>query len=401
MSERSGPLASLRVLDAGNLVAGPMAACLLGDLGADVIKLEHPVLSDPLREWGPQKDGVSLWWKVINRNKRLVTLNLSTGDGQRLAGELVRWADVVIENFRPGTFERWNLGYERLSEINPGVILVRLSGYGQTGPYARRPGYGTIAEAMSGIVSFTGFPDRPPTLPGFPMADTTAAVFAAMAALAADRHRRESGRNEGQEIDVSLYESLFRLVDSQVIGYDQVGLIKQRSGNRMEEDAPRNAYRTSDDRWIAISASSNRTWSRLAEAIGRPELGDDERFNTGPKRVANVDPLDEILEAWFASLTADESMRKLEEHDVVAGPVLDITEIFEHPQYGARENIIDVEDPTFGTVKMQGVVPKFSATPGAVRFPGLDPGAHSHEVFRDVLGLDDDEIRRLEAEQVI
>lgn len=401
MSQRSGPLASLRVLDAGNLVAGPMAACLLGDLGADVIKLEHPVLHDPLREWGPQKDGVSLWWKVINRNKRLVTLNLSTDDGQRLTRELVRWADVVIENFRPGTFERWNLGYEQLSEINPGVILVRLSGYGQTGPYARRPGYGTIAEAMSGIVSFTGFPDRPPTLPGFPMADTTAAIFAAMAALAADRHRRESGRNEGQEIDVSLYESLFRLVDSQVIGYDQVGLIKQRSGNRMEEDAPRNAYRTSDDHWIAISASSNRTWSRLAEAIGRPELGDDERFNSGPKRVANVDPLDEILEAWFASLTADESMRKLEEHDVVAGPVLDITEIFEHPQYAARENIVEVEDPTFGTVKMQGVVPKFSATPGAVRFPGLDAGTHNQEIFRDVLGLDEHEIRRLEADKVI
>ncbi|MEX2645969.1 MAG: CoA transferase [Gaiellaceae bacterium] len=401
MTERSGPLAGLRVLDAGNLVAGPMAACLLGDLGADVIKIEHPVLLDPLRDWGPRKDGLCLWWKVINRNKRLVTLDLSKAEGQRLMLQLVGWADVVVENFRPGTFERWNLGYEQLAVVNPGVILVRVSGYGQTGPYAQRPGYGTIAEAMSGIVAFTGFPDSPPTLPGYPMADTTAAVFAAMAALAADRHRRESGRNEGQEIDVSLYESLFRLVDSQVIGYDQLGLVKQRTGNRMEEDAPRNAYVTADAVWIAISASSNRTWTRLAAAIGRPELGGDDRFNSGPKRVENVDELDAIIAAWFAARTAEEATQALDAHDVVAGPVLDIAEIFRHPQYEARQDIVEVEDPDFGRVRMQSPMPKFSATPGAVRFPGLGPGHHNREIFGDLLGLAEDELGELKLSNVI
>jgi crotonobetainyl-CoA:carnitine CoA-transferase CaiB-like acyl-CoA transferase len=396
-----GPLVGVRVLDAGNMIAGPMAACFLGDYGADVIKLEHPVLLDPLRDWEPQRAGVSLWWKTLNRNKRLITLNLSQPDGGDLFRRLVRWADIIIENFRPGTFERWNLSYDELAAENPRVVLARVSGYGQTGPYASRPGYGTIAEAMSGVPYFTGDPDSPPTLPGFPMADSVAAVFTAMSSLAALHERNCSPEGRGQEIDIGLYEPLFRLVDSQVIGYDQLGIIKERMGSRLAEDAPRNVYRTADDRWIAISASSNRTWERLAIAIGRPELANDERFASSSSRVRNTDDLDAILSAWFIGKNCDETMTLLREHDVAAGPVMNVEDIFSDPQYQARGNIAEVDDPDFGTVRMQGVVPRFVRTPGAIRFPGLGPGADNRSVFHEMLGLEDAELARLSSAGVI
>lgn len=394
-----GALAGLRVLDAGNMIAGPMATVLLADHGADVVKIEHPRHLDPLRDWEPKKSDVSLWWKVLNRNKRLVTLDLSKPAGRDVFLELVAWSEVVFENFRPGTFERWGLSYEELAEVNPGVVLVRVSGYGQTGPFATRPGYGTIAEAMSGIPYFTGAPDGPPTLPGFPMADTVTGVFAAFAALAALRER--DGGGTGQVVDLGLYESLFRLVDSQVIGFDQLGIVKERMGNRLGEDAPRNAYETADGRWIAISASSNRTWARLAAAIGRPELADDPRFASSSNRVRNVEALDDVLAGWFRLYECDAAMDVLDRNDVTAGPVLNVAEIWGHPQYLARENVIRVADPDFGEVAMQGVFPKFSRTPGAVRFPGLAPGAHNAEVFGNLLGIDERRRSELVADAVI
>jgi crotonobetainyl-CoA:carnitine CoA-transferase CaiB-like acyl-CoA transferase len=395
-----GPLRGLRVLDAGNMIAGPLAATQLADFGAEVIKIELPGIGDSMRHWAPMKDERSLWWKVIGRNKQLITLALSKPRGQALFKELVRDADILIENFKPGTFERWGLGFDVLSAINPGLVMVRVSGFGQTGPYAKRGGYGTIAEAFSGIPSFTGFPDRPPTLPGFPLADSTASTFAAMSAMFAI-YNRDHGTGKGQVIDVSLYEPLFRLVESQVIGFDQLGIVKQRQGNRLSEDSPRNTYRTRDGRWIGISASSQRTYERLAEAMGKPELITDPRFVDNTSRCTHDVALDEIIAAWFAERDCDALMALFQRADVVAGPVLDIRDIVDDPQYAARRNIVSVPDDDFGSVKMQGVVPRFVDTPGEVRHSGRSLGADNEAIYKGLLKLGDDEFARLVQEGVI
>jgi len=385
-AKRAGPLQGLRVIDAGTMIAGPLAATQLADFGADVIKIEMPGVGDSIRSWAPLKEGRSLWWKVIGRNKRLITLSLSSPEGQEIFRTLARTADIVIENYRPGTFERWGLGYADLARINPGLVLVRVSGFGQTGPYAKRGGYGTIAEAFSGIPSFTGFPDRPPTLPGFPMADSVASTFAAMAAMFALYNRdHDSGR--GQEIDVSLYEPLFRLVESQVIGFDQLGIVKKRQGNRLAEDSPRNTFRTSDDRWIGISASSQRTFERLAKAMDMPELIDDPRFVDNASRCDNDVALDTLIAQWFEKRSASDVLALFERADVVAGPVLDIRDIFADPHYQARQNIVRVEDDDFGSVRMQGAVPRFNETPGEVRHAGRALGADNRDVYVGELGL--------------
>ncbi len=397
----TGPLQGLQVLELGNMIAAPTAGCLLGDFGARVVKVEHPVLGDDLRRWPPTKDDVPLWWKVTNRNKDLITLDLSTPEGQELCRRMVTRFDVLIENFRPGTLERWGLGYDVLSAINPRLILVRISGYGQTGPYAKRPGYGTVAEAMSGVPSFTGFPSGPPTLSAFPLVDSLAGMFAVQATMMAVYERDVTGSGKGQVIDVSLFESLFRLLDSQVVGYDQLGLVKARNGNRMLEDSPRNAYATSDGEYVAISAGSQRTFSRLADAIGQPELNEDPRFATNESRCVNADPLDDIVAAWFAVRTLDEAMTRLEESDVVAGPVYDVTRIFNDPHYAAREAIVTVPDPDLGEIRMQGVVPKFSRTPGAIRHTGGVKGEAGRGFFCDEVGLTADEWDALTAQRVV
>jgi succinyl-CoA--D-citramalate CoA-transferase len=395
------PLEGLTVIDAGTTIAGPLAASFLGDFGAEVIKIEMPGQGDPTRQWAPKKDGVSLWWKVSGRNKKLITLNLRRPRGQEILKELVSDADILIENFRPGTMEQWNVGYDDLKQINPRLIMVRISGYGQDGPYSHRPGYGTIAEAMSGIPSFTGFPDKPPTLSAFPLADAAAGLFGAMGAMFAVYHRDVKGTGEGQFVDVSLYEPLFRLVESFVIAYDQLGYVKQRQGNRMEESSPRNAYQTHDGEWIAISASSQRTFERLARAIGNPELVHDARFVDNPSRVDNASALDALLGDWFARLCLDEAMQVMKEHDVVAGPIYNIERIFEDAHFQARQNIIEVDDPELGTIQMQNVSPRLSRTPGKVRFAGLGLGEHNEEVYRERLGLSAAEIEQLKAEGVI
>jgi crotonobetainyl-CoA:carnitine CoA-transferase CaiB-like acyl-CoA transferase len=396
-----GPLRGLRVIDAGTMIAGPLAATHLADFGAEVLKLELPRVGDSMRHWAPMKEGKSLWWKVIARNKRLATLNLSMPEGRDLFKRLVRSADVVIENYRPGTFERWGLGYEVLSALNPKLILVRVSGFGQTGPYAQRGGYGTIAEAFSGMPSFTGFPDRPPTLPGFPLADSVAATFAAMAAMFAIYGRDQGGSGRGQVIDVSLYEPLFRLMESQVIGFDQLGIVKKRQGNRLSEDSPRNTYETKDGRWVGISASSQRTFERLAEAMGMAELITDPRFLDNVRRCDNADALDAMIADWFRERDLAAVMATFEAANVVAGPVLDIQDIFNDPQYRSRGDIVDVADPDFGSIKMQGAIPFFSRNPGRVRFPGGPLGAHNDEIFKGELGLTAAEFDALSARHVI
>ena len=394
-------LAGLRVIDAGTMVGGPFAGTLAADYGADVIKIEKPGVGDPIREWSPIKDGVSLWWKVTGRNKRLITLDLSCERGRELFLGLVETADAVIENFRPGTFARWGLSYEELSRVNPRLIVVHVSGYGQTGPYAERPGYGTVAEGMSGIPSFTGFPDRPPTLSAFPLADTLAATFGLLGLLSAVYERDVAGSGRGQEIDVGLYEPVFRLAESQVIGYDQLGIVKQRRGNRIEEDSPRNAYATADGEWITISASSDRTFARLAAAIGRPELAGDPRFSDNASRIANDGELDRIVAGWMEERAGAEIMEILERHDVVAGRVFDIEDIFGDPHYAAREDVVDVPDLDFGTVKMPGIFPKFSRSRCALRWSGGRIGQDNEEVYGELLSLRREELEDLRAAGVI
>lgn len=395
-----GPLVGLKVVDAGNMIAGPLAATQLADFGASVIKIELPGEGDSMRHWAPLKDGQSLWWKVIGRNKKMITLALSKPEGQEILKDLIQDTDILIENFRPGTFERWGLGYETLSKINPRLVMVRVSGFGQTGPYAHRGGYGTIAEAFSGIPSFTGFPDRPPTLPGFPLADSVASTFAAMSAMFAI-YRRDHGGGRGQVIDVSLYEPIFRLAESQVIGFDQLGIVKQRQGNRLAEDSPRNTYQTRDGRWIGISASSQRTFERLASAMGMDHLINDPRFIDNASRCANDVVLDETIAAWFIRRDCSEIMAIFEAAGVVAGPVLDIRDIVADPHYQARQNIVDVPDHDFGSVRMQGVVPRFYDTPGAVRHTGRPLGADNQQVYGDVLGLDPARLEELRKKGVI
>jgi crotonobetainyl-CoA:carnitine CoA-transferase CaiB-like acyl-CoA transferase len=394
-----GPLAGLRVIDAGTMIAGPFAATLLGDYGADVIKIEKPKLGDPMRDWAPMKDGLSLWWKVTARNKRLITLDLSKPRGREVFLALAALADVVVENFRPGTLERWGLGFDTLKAQNPGLVLVRVSGYGQTGPYSQRPGYGTVADAFSGIPAFTGFPDRPPTLPAFPLADTLAGSFGVIGALAALHENKNSGK--GDVVDVSLFEPLFRLVESQAIAYDQLGLVKSRVGNRLEEDSPRNAYPTSDGEWIALSASSHRTFERLAQAIGKPELPGDPRFASNPYRIANADALDAIVGDWILGRRADEVLRIFNEHDVVVGRIYDIEDIFDDPHYASRGAIAEVEDGDFGTVRMPGVVPSFERSTCRLRRSGGALGEDNDFVYRRILGFADDELDRLRAEDAI
>lgn len=397
----TGVLSGLRILDAGTMIAGPFAGTLAADYGADVLKIEEPAQGDPIRQWSPMKNGTSLWWKVAGRNKRLITVDLRADRGRELFLELVARSDAVIENYRPGTFDRWGLGYEELAKVNPRIIVVHVSGYGQTGPYAERPGYGTVAEAMSGIPYFTGFPDRPPTLSAFPLADTLAATFGLLGLLGAVYERDIGGSGRGQEVDVSLYAPLFRIVESQVIGYDQLGIVKERRGNRIEEDSPRNAYATCDGGWIAISASSDRTFGRLAAAIGRPELADDPRFHDNPSRIAHDADLDAIVADWMAERTVDEIMTTFEKSDVVAGPIYSIQDVFLDPQYEARGDIVSVDDPQLGPLRMQGVVPSFSRSGARVAWPGGMLGQHNDQVYGELLDLSAECLAELSSAGVI
>jgi crotonobetainyl-CoA:carnitine CoA-transferase CaiB-like acyl-CoA transferase len=396
----SGPLNGLKVLDAGNMIAGPLAATQLADFGADVLKLEIPGDGDSMRHWAPIKDGKSLWWKVIGRNKRLATLKLSTPEGANIFKKLVAEADVVIENYRPGTFEKWGLGYEVLSSINPRLVMARVSGFGQTGPNSRRGGYGTIAEAYSGIPSFTGFPDKPPSLPGFPLADSVASTFTAMSIMMAI-YERDNASGVGQEIDISLYEPLFRLAESQVIGFDQLGIVKDRVGNRLAEDAPRNTYRSRDGHWLALSASSQKTFEILAKTMGMPDLIDDPRYLTNATRCENIDALDATVAAWFLCRDSATILDELGRAGVVVGPVFDISDIFKDAHYAARKNIVAVPDADFGEVRMQGVVPIFKRTPGAVLHSGRAIGADNAEIFADWLGIGDAQIESLREAKII
>jgi len=379
-----------------------MVATLLADFGADVIKVENPSGGDQMRFFGRLKNGRPLHWQLMGRNKRSITLALSNPDGQALFLKLVEAtkADVVIESFRPGTFERWGLTYDRLRAANKGVCFVRVSGFGQSGPYRDRPGFGTLAEAMSGFANAVGPAGGPPTLPPFPLADSVAALYAAYGVMVALYHRDLHKGGTGQLLDISLLEPLFSLLGPHMVEFDQLGVVATRNGNRTGS-APRNTYPTKDNRWIAIAASTQKIAERLFNVMGQPELIDDPRFSTNPNRVLNVEELDRIVAAWVAERTQDEVTDLLMEAEVAVAPILDMADLAEDPQLRHRGAIATVDDPDLGPVRMPNVLPALSATPGSIRRSAPRLGEHNWEIYHDVLRLSEDEIETLKASGTI
>ncbi len=403
LTTAQGPLAGLKVLDLSIIVAGGTASSLLADFGAEVIKVERPGAGDPLRNWGPFANGVSLWWKVHSRNKKSITLNLATPEGQDILKKLAAQADVLIEGFRPGAMERWGLGPDDLQAVNPKLVMLRFSGFGQTGPYKDRPGFGTIAECMSGYISMTGFSDTAPNLPPIPLADEIAGVFGAMAGMMALYHRDTSGDRgaKGQVVDVSLFEPLFRLCIPHITMFDMLGINRERVGNDFPDAAPRSLYKTSDDRWLGLSATSQSTFERLAQAMGMPDLISRSEFKDNAARLENRDSLNDELQGWLGQRDLEEAMDQLIPSGGVVGPVYDAPQIMSDPHYQAREDIIDINDPELGKTKMLGIVPKFSETPGAVKHAGPNVGEHNQRIYGSWLGLDEGELADLTGQGTI
>jgi crotonobetainyl-CoA:carnitine CoA-transferase CaiB-like acyl-CoA transferase len=391
-------LEGIRVLDIATLFAGPLIATMLGDFGADVTKVEHPENGDWMRNLGKKKDGVPLFWKQVSRNKRCITLNLSKKEAKEILFNLVKDVDILIENFRPGTLEKWGIGWEVLSKLNPKLIMVRVTGFGQDGPYKDRPGFGTLAESMSGFAHITGQEGGPPTLPPFGLADGIAAINGAFAAMVALEHRRKYGK--GQYIDLAIYEPLFSILGPQVIEYDQLEHIQNRKGNRSHHNAPRNCYSTSDGKWVAISTSAESIARRVFQAVEREELFEDPKFSTSHARVKNVDEVDEIVGGWISRHTRDEVIARFEEYQCAIAPIYDITDIFNDPHFQYRNNIVQLEDEELGQIRMQNVTPKFSESKGAIRWSGPEKGRHNDEVYGS-LGLSVEELNSLRHKGVI
>jgi formyl-CoA transferase len=397
-----GPLAGVRVVELGMLLAGPFTGRLLGDMGAEIIKVEPPGQPDPLRDWGHARyEGRSLWWPVQSRNKKCVTLNLREERGRELLVRLVEESDVLVENFRPGTLERWDLGPDRLWEANPGLVVARVSGYGQTGPYAPRAGFASVAEAMGGIRHINGFPGEPPPRIHISLGDSLAGMFAAMGILAALYKRDALGFERGQVIDVSLMEACFALLESTVTEYDRLKIVREPGGTGLKGVAPSNIFRSSDGKWMVIAANADKVFGRLCEAMGQPELAEDPKFATHLARGENQEELEGIVAAWAAERSAAEIDRVLNEAGVICGPIYTIEDIFaEH--YWARDMLLKHVDEGFGEYVGPGIVPKFSETPGEVRWSATwDEGSHNEDVYGGLLGLSSDELGRLREEGVL
>src|SRR5688572_7703266 len=394
-----GALADLRVLELGTLIAGPFCGQLLGDMGAEVIKIEAPGQGDPMRHWGPQPRGQpSVWWPVIGRNKKGITLDLRQAEGQGLFKKLVSQSDFVIENFRPGTLEKWNCGWEELSRINPRLILVRVSGFGQTGPYAQRAGYGGIGEAMGGLRYIVGEPDRPPSRVGISIGDSLAAVHACMGTLAALHHRHRTGA--GQVVDAAIYESVLSMMESLVTEYDQLGHVRERSGPILPRIAPSNVYPTRDG-IVMIGANQDTVFARLAAAMEMPALAQDPRFHDHQARGANQQELDTTIAQWTATQGTRDLLARLEAHGIPSGLIYRTADMLEDPHYAAREAIVTTEHPVFGKLRMQNVAPRLSASPSSIRTPAPEMGQHNEEVYRGLLGLDAEALSELRARGVV
>ena len=394
-------LQGIKVVECATVVAAPLAGRFLADFGAEVIHVEHPTQGDHLRGFGFSVDGVNPWWKYYDRNKKLITLDISKPDGRDLLLRLLADADVFIENFRPGRLEAWGVDYETLAGLNPRLIMVRLTGFGQSGPYSSQPGFGTIVEAMSGFAEMTGEPDGPPTLPQFPLADSFAGFYATTATMFALYHRDVVGSGRGQVIDVSLWESLFSMLGPNALVHQLTGEAPTRIGNRTRTSAPRNTYRTGDDRWVVISAGTQTTATRLFAAMQQPELVEDPRFDINMHRVQHVEALDVIISEWMAARPRDEIMSILREYEVPVGPIYDIADILADPHAQAREMVVESPDGEGAPLRMEGVFPKMGRTPGAVRHAGKSLGADNDEIYRQRLGLSAQELEELRAQGVV
>jgi crotonobetainyl-CoA:carnitine CoA-transferase CaiB-like acyl-CoA transferase len=394
-----GALDGLVVLDLATFIAAPMCATLLGEFGAEVIKVEQPGVGDDLRRLGRQADGVSLWWLSDARNKKSITCNLREPDGQALIRRLCRGADVVAENFRPGTMERWGLGYETLRAENPGLVMVRISAFGQTGPYREKPGFGRIAAAVGGISYLSGYPDRPPVTPGTPtVPDYLAGVMGALGAMIALRARERTG--EGQVVDLGLYEPIVRILDDAIPVFGALGYVRERIGSAAESAAPHNHYETRDGRWIAVACTNDRMFARVARAMGTPDLV--ARFPKVQDRLAGRAELDGLVQAWVGARDAAQALETLDAAEVPCALVNSVRDLFEDPQVKARENIVAVPDPGVGTVHVPGVVPRLTGTPGAIRHAGVrQVGADNEEIYLGRLGVERAEYDRLRAAGVV
>ncbi|MEM8740506.1 MAG: CoA transferase [Pseudomonadota bacterium] len=390
----------MRVIEMGQLLAGPFCGQLLADFGAEVIKCEQPGAGDPMRQWGREKPhGKSLWWPVVARNKKSITLNLREPEGQDVVRQLVETSDILIENFRPGTMERWGLGYDALSEINPRLVMVRVTGFGQTGPYAKRAGYGAIGEAMGGLRYVVGDPSTQPSRMGISIGDELAATYACLGAMMAVHARERTGR--GQIVDSAIYEAVLAMMESLVSEYDVAGYVRERTGPILPNVSPSNVFDTKDGKLLLIAANQDTVFKRLAAAMGRPELAEDARYATHSARGAHQTELDALINAWTQTVEIGPLEALLEENGVPCGLIYKAEDMIEDPHFRAREAIVKVQHPDFGPIRMQNVAPKLSDTPGAVRHVGPALGEHNDDVYRGILGLSDETLADYAARGIV
>ncbi|MBY7144306.1 CoA transferase [Virgibacillus sp. NKC19-3] len=397
----STPLEGLKVIELGSLIAGPFAGRLFAEFGADVIKVEAPGKGDPLRDWRYIYEGKSLWWSLQARNKKSVTIDLKSGEGQEIVKSLAKEADIVIENFRPGTLEKWGLGYEELSKVNPELIMVMVTGYGQSGPYRDKAGFGSIGESMGGIRYITGYPELPPPRLGISIGDSLTALYAVIGALMAVYHRDVKGTREGQMIDVALYESVFSMMESMLPEYDKFGAVRERTGAKLPGITPSNTYQCKEGKYIVIGANGDAIFKRFMYAIGREDLAEDAQFQDNRGRSKQADFLDEVIESWTKSVDLDTAMKTLDEAKVPAGPIYNIEDIVSDPQYQQREMIQDFKLNEHDSLKIPGIVPKMGKTPGKTNWLGPDLGAHTNTVLTDYLNMDDEKIKELQEKGII
>ncbi|MFJ8234308.1 CaiB/BaiF CoA transferase family protein [Ureibacillus sp. NPDC094379] len=395
-----GPLEGVKVLELGSLIAGPFAGRLFADFGAEVLKVEPPKKGDPIRKWRLLHNDNSLWWYVQSRNKKSITLDLKNEEAQEVIKELVKEVDIVIENFRPGMLEKWGLGYEELKQINPKIIMVRVSGYGQDGPYKDRPGFGSIGEAMGGIRYLTGYPDLPPTRVGISLGDSVTALYAVIGALMALRHRDQVS-GEGQVVDVALYEAIFSLMESTVPEFDKFGVIRERTGSTLPGIAPSNIYLCKDGKYVVIGANGDGIFKRLMVAINRPDVLENPLYETNDGRSQDAEYLDTVIGEWTKTLDIESALRILEENGIPAGSIFNVEDMFNDPHYQAREMIVDLEVEDLGKLKVPGIIPKLSKTPGKIRWAGPKLGEHTDEILKEKVGLTDEQIEKLKGLEVI
>jgi crotonobetainyl-CoA:carnitine CoA-transferase CaiB-like acyl-CoA transferase len=402
LTAKSGhkPLAGVRVIDAGNMVAAPFATVLLADFGAEVIKIEHPKYGDGQRKLEPIMNGIPLWWKSVSRNKRCITLDLGKPEGAEIFKRIIKGKDVIVENYRPGTFEKWGIGPDVIRTVDPRLILLRISGFGQTGPYKGRAGFGRVAEAMGGLTNLIGEPDGPPMSPGYPLGDLIAGIFGSLSIMMALYHRDTRG-GEGQVIDLALFEAVFRFLDFDPIQYDQMKTVHMRTGNRVAYVAPSSMFKTKDGKYLTLAASTQNVWVRLAEAIERKELTVDPKFIDNPARVENSVEINGIVGAWIEQHTREEVIKQFDKFEVAYSSVFDMEDAFRDIQYRAREAMVRVPDPDLGEAIVQNVVPKFSLTSGSVDFLGRKMGEDNEAIYCGELGISQEKLKQLKDSGIV